>query len=294
MDASEIRLALTRHAMANEFDSTTVRCVKIHQIIITYEYDPQNLLTTRKNQRGINMSALQISLPKVIKVSALVAAISLLNACLDQSQFAKVDTDDQKVAYSIGFNFGQQLAANTSNLDANVIIAGLKDGFSGGGEKITAEERAKTMQAFAKKRQSEMAEKNSAMETKNKAEGEAFLTENKAKEGVVTTESGLQYLVVTEGDGPMPAATDTVKVHYHGTLIDGTVFDSSVERGEPVEFALNRVIPGWTEGLQLMKAGSKWNLYIPSDLAYGPGASGAIEPHSTLVFEVELLEVIGN
>lgn len=241
------------------------------------------------------MSVFKISMSKVLQASALIASFIMLQSCIiDKSQFAKVESDNQKVAYSIGFNFGQQLAANTDSLELDVLIKGLKDGFNGSGEVLSAEERMKTMQDFSKRRQEEMAAERAAVETKNKAAGEAFLTENKTKEGVVALESGLQYKVITEGKGAKPAATDTVKVHYVGTLIDGTEFDSSRTRGEPAEFALNRVIPGWTEALQLMNAGSKWMLYIPSDLAYGPRGSGAIEPHSTLIFEVELLEVEGK
>ncbi|PLX14799.1 MAG: peptidylprolyl isomerase [Salinivirgaceae bacterium] len=123
------------------------------------------------------------------------------------------------------------------------------------------------------------------------AEGKAFLEKNKEREGVMTTESGLQYEVLKEGTGASPIATDKVKVHYHGTLIDGTVFDSSVERGEPAEFPLNRVISGWTEGLQLMKEGAKYKFYIPQELGYGSRAAGKIPPYATLIFEVELLEV---
>ncbi|HEY8405229.1 MAG TPA: FKBP-type peptidyl-prolyl cis-trans isomerase, partial [Flavobacteriales bacterium] len=118
-----------------------------------------------------------------------------------------------------------------------------------------------------------------------------FLEENKMKDGVQTTPSGLQYKVIHEGNGPKPAATDIVEVHYHGTLIDGTVFDSSVERGEPIRFPLNQVIPGWTEGLQLMSKGSKYILYVPENLAYGPRSMGSIKPYSTLIFEVELLDI---
>lgn len=226
---------------------------------------------------------------KLIQASILLSTVVLFSAC-DKSQFAKVDTDDQKVAYSIGYNFGQQLSAQTKDLDENVVIAGLKDGFNGKDGKLTAEERTKTMRAYSKKMQeSKMAERKQ-LEDKNKSAGDAFLAENKTKEGVVTTESGLQYKVITEGTGKKPKATDIVQVHYTGKLIDGTVFDSS-KGDKPVEFPLNRVIPGWTEALQLMKEGAKWELYIPANLAYGPRGSGAIEPYSTLIFEVELLKV---
>jgi FKBP-type peptidyl-prolyl cis-trans isomerase len=127
----------------------------------------------------------------------------------------------------------------------------------------------------------------------NLENGNAFLEKNKAREGVVTTPSGLQYEILTEGEGPKPTAEDQVRAHYHGTLIDGTVFDSSVDRGEPAVFALNQVIPGWTEALQLMPVGSKWKIYLPSDLAYGERGGGpTIGPNSTLIFEVELLEIV--
>jgi FKBP-type peptidyl-prolyl cis-trans isomerase FklB len=128
--------------------------------------------------------------------------------------------------------------------------------------------------------------------TAAKKEGDIFLAQNKTKPGVVTLPSGLQYLVIKQGDGPKPALTDKVKCHYHGTLIDGTVFDSSVERGQPIDFAVNGVIPGWTEALQLMPVGSKWRLFIPSSLGYGDQATGKIKAGSTLIFDVELLEIV--
>lgn len=231
---------------------------------------------------------------KLAQAALVLASLALMSACIDKSQFAKVETDDQKAAYSIGYNFGEQIAANTDELGLDVIIAGLRDGFNGSEGKISKDERLTAIKAFSKRRQEAMQGQRQEMESKNKAAGEAFLNENKAKDGVVSLESGLQYEVLTKGEGDQPGATDVVKVHYTGTLIDGTVFDSSVERGEPVEFPLNRVIPGWTEGLQLMKEGAKWKLYVPAELAYGPRGSGAIEPHSTLIFEVELLEVLGE
>jgi FKBP-type peptidyl-prolyl cis-trans isomerase FkpA/FKBP-type peptidyl-prolyl cis-trans isomerase FklB len=148
-------------------------------------------------------------------------------------------------------------------------------------------------QAFGQKLQAKREAEMQAAAQKNREEGEAFLAANKGKPGVETTASGLQYKVETAGNGPRPASTDTVKVHYTGTLLDGTKFDSSVDRGQPAQFALNAVIPGWTEALQLMPVGSKYTLWIPSDLAYGDrGTPGPIGPNATLKFEVELLEIV--
>ena len=148
------------------------------------------------------------------------------------------------------------------------------------------------MMAFQQLMEAKMAAKAEALTKENIAAGAKYLEENKKREGVKVTESGLQYEVLTAGSGPKPAASDTVSVHYHGTLLDGTVFDSSVERGVPAEFAVGGVIPGWTEALQLMPTGSKWKVVIPSELAYGPrGAGRDIGPHATLVFEVELLDI---
>jgi len=230
-----------------------------------------------------------------IKSFALLALAAVsLQACLDKSQFAKVENDDQKVAYTLGFNFGKQLEANTEGLDIDVIIAGLKEGFAGKEGRLTEEEMIAAMQGFSERRQASMQKKREEMTSKNKAKGADFLAANKAKEGVVELESGLQYKIITEGSGAKPSAEDTVTVHYRGSLMDGTVFDSSVERGEPATFALNRVISGWTEGLQLMPIGSKWELYIPADLAYGERGAGVIEPYATLIFEVELLAIEGK
>ncbi len=240
------------------------------------------------------MTTFRFSISTCAKAAAVLASFMLLNACIDKSQFAKVDTDEQKVAYSIGFNFGQQIQANAGELDIDVIIAGIKDGFGGSTEKLDADERMQTMRNYSMKRQEAMIAEKRAQEEGNIAAGQTFLEANKAKEGVVALDSGLQYKVVVEGTGKQPKETETVRVHYKGTLLDGTEFDSSYQRGEPAEFALNRVIQGWTEGLQLMKEGAKWVLYIPADLAYGPRGSGVIEPHSTLIFEVELLQVLGE
>lgn len=207
-------------------------------------------------------------------------------------------TDVQKQSYAMGASMGKfvesrqsQLATLGGSLDTDMISQGFADTLAGNG-KFTEEETAQLLQAaeqtFRKLQQDHEAK---AAEV-NIAAGKAFLAENAQKEGVQTTESGLQYEVLTAGEGNSPAATDTVKVHYHGTLIDGTVFDSSVDRGEPAVFPLNRVIKGWTEGVQLMKEGSKFRFTIPSELAYGARATGAITPHSTLIFDVELLEIV--
>ena len=181
---------------------------------------------------------------------------------------------------------GQQLRAmGVENLNKDDFSEALAAAFDGKETKLSPEEAQKTIQEYLQKLQ-ENAEK------KIKEVGQKFLAENKLKEGVKETASGLQYVVEKEGTGAQPSATDEVTVHYTGKLLDGTVFDSSVSRGEPATFPLNRVIPGWTEGVQLMKEGAKYTFFIPSDLAYGPqGVPNAIPPHSTLIFDVELIKV---
>lgn len=205
---------------------------------------------------------------------------------------AKIETEIDSVSYAIGVlvgaNNNQQLENAPGNDEMNVeLMANAFRAVSLGEEtKISQEEANSIIQKFFNAASEREAQAN--LEAGNK-----FLEENKQREGVQTTESGLQYEVLVEGDGPKPSATDRVRVHYHGTLIDGTVFDSSVDRGEPAVFNVNRVIPGWTEALQLMPVGSKWKIYIPADLAYGErGAGGDIGPNSTLIFEVELLEIV--
>ena len=181
----------------------------------------------------------------------------------------------------------------TNDIKANtdLLIKGLRDGLAGQ-QLLTDEEMQATMQAFQQQVQAQQEAKQKEIGEKNKMEGEAFLTKNKARQGVKATASGLQYEVLTEGTGPQPKATDTVTVNYKGTLMDGTVFDSSYDRGQPATFVLNQVIPGWTEGVQLMKVGSKYKFYIPAALGYGErGAGGVIGPNAPLVFEVELLSI---
>ena len=199
---------------------------------------------------------------------------------------------EDKASYIIGYNLGRQLKNNDIKANMDLILKGLQDGTSGGQAMMTDEEMQSTMQAFQQQVQTAQEAKQKALGEKNKSEGEAFLAKNKARQGVKTTASGLQYEVLKEGTGPMPKPTDTVTVNYKGTLMDGSTFDSSYDRGEPATFVLNQVIPGWTEGVQLMKVGSKYKFYIPAALGYGErGAGNVIGPNAPLVFEVELLSI---
>jgi FKBP-type peptidyl-prolyl cis-trans isomerase FklB len=201
-------------------------------------------------------------------------------------------TTKEKVSYALGMAFGRDTKAQGVELDPEVFIRGFKDTVSGGQVAMTDEEAQKTMIAFQTEMMTKKQEETKRLGEENKKEGEAFLAENKKKEGVKTTASGLQYKVVKEGDGKKPTAQDTVTVHYKGMLIDGKEFDSSFKRNQPATFPVSGVIPGWTEALQLMKTGSKYDIVIPSNLAYGEaGAGGVIPPNATLRFEVELLSV---
>lgn len=205
----------------------------------------------------------------------------------------ELKTDIEKTSYALGINIGQSLRQVPKKLDVEAVVQAISDVLNGDKIALSQEEYAATMQAF----QAEMQEAEKAavdnIKVQNAAAQAAFLEDNKTKEGIVTTDSGLQYKVLAEGDGPKPTAENTVRVHYTGTLLDGTVFDSSVQRGEPAEFGVGQVISGWTEALQLMNVGSKYHLYIPSELAYGDrGAGQAIAPGAMLQFEVELLDIV--
>lgn len=198
-----------------------------------------------------------------------------------------MNTEQNNVSYAIGMSIAESLKnQNLTELDATVIAEAINDLMQGKTPRLNAEEANQIIHDH-------LEEKRSAAFTANKTEGENFLTSNKSKEGIQETATGLQYEILTEGNGQKPAATDVVSVHYHGTLIDGTVFDSSVERGTPASFGVHQVIPGWTEALQLMNVGSKYRLYIPQNLAYGanPHPGGPIQPFSTLIFDVELLAI---
>jgi len=202
----------------------------------------------------------------------------------------KYITIEQKVSYGIGRQMGKQLADNPlDEVDIEAVAAGLRTGFSGEAGELSPEE----LKAAFEEINERISERQAEVSKKLTAEGDKFLTENAERAEVTVTDSGLQYEVITEGNGEKPHAASKVRTHYHGTLIDGSVFDSSYERGEPAEFPVNGVIPGWTEALQMMPIGSKWRLYVPHNLAYGEhGAGERIAPFSTLVFDVELLEIV--
>ncbi len=226
---------------------------------------------------------------------SLVAALGILfmaSGCNAQEKTPELKDLKDKVSYSIGLDIGRNFKAQDVEVDPEILLRGMKDALSEAKPLLTDDQIKETMTAFQQQLMEKQQKKMAELSEKNKKEGEAFLTENAKKEGVVTLPSGLQYKVISKGDGPSPSATDTVTVNYRGTLVDGTEFDSSYKRGEPATFPVNGVIRGWTEALQKMKKGDKWELYIPASLAYGErGAGPVIGPNATLIFEVELMDV---
>lgn len=198
----------------------------------------------------------------------------------------------QKISYIIGQNIGRQMKNDELEIDVEVLARGLKDALAGAPSLLGEAEVQAAMQEFQQLMMAQDNDRAKTVSDKNKREGEEFLAANKAREGVVTLPSGLQYRVLQKGTGPSPKATDTVRTHYRGTLLDGTVFDSSYDRGQPASFGVNQVIAGWTEALQLMKVGDRWQVFVPASLAYGErGAGEDIGPNATLVFEIELLGI---
>jgi FKBP-type peptidyl-prolyl cis-trans isomerase len=234
---------------------------------------------------------------KIVSVAIMFALLGFV-ACQKAGSAAQVskqedlDTQMKKVSYAIGLDIGKNFKARSMDIDLDAMLKGLQDGKQGVEPLFKEDEMQKFMTQFRDDMMKAEQDKRQSQGKDNKAREEAFLKENAQKPGVKVTASGLQYRVISEGGGPLPKESDTVKVHYRGTLLDGTEFDSSYKRNQPAVFPLNGVIPGWTEALQLMKVGSKYQFFLPSRLAYGEnGAGQAIGPNATLVFEVELLGI---
>lgn len=240
---------------------------------------------------------------KLIKFLGVLFLTALVSSCNSQGVTKKsLDTEIDSISYAIGMDVARNVGTSFTDFNNDLFIQGYKSVIDSSEVLIDKEAVQEIIRSYMTKKQQVDREKQQAdalakaeeQFNDNKVTGEKFLEENKTKEGVQTTVSGLQYLVMKEGTGEKPTAASKVKVHYHGTLIDGTVFDSSVDRGTPSEFGVGQVIKGWTEGLQLMPVGSKYKFFIPQDLAYGafPRQGGPIKPFSVLIFEVELLEIV--
>ncbi len=227
-----------------------------------------------------------------IRFSVLVAALFLISIIGQAAAEEPYPNKKDKVGYSIGINMGRDFAKRELDIGIEAFVQGLKDGLSGAVPRMTEEQRQETLVKLGEEMKARQEAKVKMETEKNRKAGQEFMAANAKKEGVVVLDSGLQYKIVKEGTGEKPGPEDTVTVHYKGSLPDGTIFDSSEKRGQPATFALNRVIKGWSEGLQLMKAGAKWIIYLPPQLAYGArGAKPLIGPEQSLVFEVELLSV---
>lgn len=229
---------------------------------------------------------------KLLLVSSISAAFVLAACDGPKPPPKKLESEDAKAAYSIGYMTAKSMSAQVPNLDAKSYNKGFQDAYAKKDPSIKEEDMKTILMAYEQKIRKEMEEKQKKAAADAVSKGAAYLAENAKKPNVKTTASGLQYEVIKEGTGAKPTATSTVKVHYEGKLVDGTVFDSSIKRGEPVSFPLNQVIPGWTEGVQLMSVGSKYRFVIPANIAYGEQGGGPIPPNSVLTFEVELLEIV--
>jgi FKBP-type peptidyl-prolyl cis-trans isomerase FklB len=223
-------------------------------------------------------------------LAAILSVGFLSTLCTAAEKPALKDTKDRE-SYSLGYQFGQSMKAQGVDLDLEIYASGIRDALSGATPQLSPEEIRTVVMELQKKLAAARQKGIQEIADKNLAESKAFLEENKKKDGVVTLPSGLQYQVLSEGSGKTPKATDSVTVNYRGTLIDGKEFDSSHKRGQPATFQVGNVIRGWTEALQLMKEGSKWQIFIPPQLAYGDRSAGPVPPNSTLIFEVELISV---
>jgi FKBP-type peptidyl-prolyl cis-trans isomerase FklB len=222
---------------------------------------------------------------------AMCAAVALSGAAF-AADAPELKGDKERLSYSIGMDIGGNLKRQSVEVDPDLLAKGIKDSYGGGKTLLTEDEARQAITNFQQALMAKKAEAMRILAEKNKADGEKFLAENAKKEGVKTLASGLQYKEIAPGTGKSPKTSDTVTTHYKGTLVDGTEFDSSYKRGEPATFPVSGVIPGWTEALQLMKEGAKWQLFVPSGLAYGEqGAGQVIGPNATLIFEVELISV---
>lgn len=226
---------------------------------------------------------------KLIPLAAL-AAVSVTLGMAQDTKPTGLESQQQISSYGIGMNVGKRFRHEFIQIDMEAFMRGFKDAMAGKESAVTEAQLEKAMESL----RAEVEQRAQVEAKQNEKTGADFLAANKSKEGVVTLPSGLQYKILKAGTGPKPKATDTVKTHYEGTFIDGGVFDSSIKRGEPATFPVNGVIAGWTEALQLMPVGSKWQLFVPAALGYGDSQTGPIKPNSTLIFEVELLSIEGK
>lgn len=218
-------------------------------------------------------------------------AVLLLAGPVIAEDAPKLSDRKEKISYSVGLDIGNNLKRQEIDIDADLLARGVKDAMSGGETLLSDEEARATLMALQQELREKSVERRKQDAEKNRKEGEAFLAENRKKEGVVSLPSGLQYKVIRSGDGDSPKITDTVETNYRGTLIDGMEFDSSYKRGQTAVFPVNGVIAGWTEALQLMKVGDLWQIYLPPELAYGERGAGPIGPNATLIFDVELVSI---
>ena len=232
---------------------------------------------------------------KLVAVSVLTVIMTAPFAQPASLESVKLETDVDKVSYSIGVDLGSNIQKKGIDINVSALARGISDGMSEGPRLLTDDQRKETLVDFQKKMMAKATVEYEKVAKDNQVKGQAFLAENKKKTGVVTLPSGLQYEIIKNTTGPKPDATDTVTVEYTGTLLDGRVFDGTAQSGKPATFPLNQVIQGWTEGLQLMPTGSVWKFYIPSNLAYGPKSVGdVIGPNATLIFEVHLISIETN